>query len=183
MAFGDSKTLAGSSIKIKTQGLGQGNEASPAGWCVISMVILRAHGAKGHGAQFIAPMSLVRRSLSAILYVNDTDLLQINMDMEELIAEVHTATQRAIENWGCLLITTGGNLKPKKCFYHLIDFAWTQKEGWQYITHHKDKCAALFVPLPDGTTAPILHLAVDDAQKTSVLPRVPPGIALTVSIR
>jgi hypothetical protein len=81
-AYGDSKTFAGSSIKIKTQGLGQGNGASPAGWCVISIVILRAHGAKGHGAQFIAPMSLVRSSLSAILYVNDTDLLHINMDVE-----------------------------------------------------------------------------------------------------
>jgi hypothetical protein len=58
-AYGDSKTFAGSSIEIKMQGLGQGNGASPAGWCVISIVILQAHGAKGHGAQFIAPMSLV----------------------------------------------------------------------------------------------------------------------------
>jgi len=96
--YGDSKTFAGSSIKIKTQGLGQGNGASPAGWCVISIVILWAHGAKGHGAHFIAPMSLVRRSLSAILYVDDTDLLHINMDAEELIVEVHEAIQRAIEN-------------------------------------------------------------------------------------
>ena len=48
MAYGDSKMFAGSSIEIKTQGLGQGNGASPAGWCVISIVILRAHGAKGH---------------------------------------------------------------------------------------------------------------------------------------
>jgi hypothetical protein len=62
-AYGDSKVFAGLSIKIKTQGLGQGNGASLAGWCVISIMILRAHGAKGHGAQFIAPMSQVRRSL------------------------------------------------------------------------------------------------------------------------
>ncbi len=92
MTYGDSKTFAGSSIEIKMQGLvGQGNGASPAGWCVISIVILRAHGAKGHGAHFIAPMSLVRRSLSAILYVDDTDLLHINMDAEESIVEVHAA--------------------------------------------------------------------------------------------
>ena len=59
-AYGDLKDFAGSSIEIKTQGLGQGNEASLAGWCVISIMILQAHGAKGHSAQFIAPMSQVR---------------------------------------------------------------------------------------------------------------------------
>ena len=133
---------------------------------MISIVILRALGAKGHGAHFIAPMSLVCRSLSAILYVNDTDLLHNNMDAEESIVEVHAAIQRAIENWGHLLIATGGTLKPDKCFYHLIDFAWTQKGGWQYITHHEDECAALFVPLPDGTMAPFSHLTVDNAQET-----------------
>jgi hypothetical protein len=97
------------------------------------------------------------------------------MDAEELIVEVHTAIQRAIENWGRLLIATGGTLKPEKCFYHLIDFAWTQKGGWQYIIHHKDKCAVLFVPLPDGTTALISHLAVDDAQKTLGVTTCPSG--------
>jgi hypothetical protein len=49
--------IAGSTIEVKTQGLGQGNGASLAGWCIISIMILWAHGAKGHGAHFIAPMS------------------------------------------------------------------------------------------------------------------------------
>jgi hypothetical protein len=134
MAYGDSKTFAGSSIKIKTQGLGQGNWASLAWWCAISIVILWAHGAKGHSVQFIALMSLVQCSLSAILYVNDTDLLHINMDADETIVAVHTAIQRAIENWGRLLIATDGTLEPEKCVYHLIDFAWTQKGG--VAIHH-----------------------------------------------
>ena len=71
-AFGDSKEFAGSTIEVKTQGLGQGNGASPAGWCIISIMILWAHGAKGHGAHFIVPMSHVPSSLSVILYVNET---------------------------------------------------------------------------------------------------------------
>ncbi len=99
-AYGDSKTFAGSTIKIKTQGLGQGNGASPAGWCAISITILQAHGAKGHGAHFIAPMSQVQSSLSTILYVNDTDLLHLNMDTNEFVQEVHIALQQAIENKG-----------------------------------------------------------------------------------
>ncbi len=79
-AYGDSKDFAGSSIEIKTQGLGQGNGASPAGWCVISIMILQANGKKGHRTQFLAPMSGVKRSLLAILYVDDTDLLHLNME-------------------------------------------------------------------------------------------------------
>jgi len=91
------------------------------------------------------------------------------MDAEESIVEVHAAIQRAIENWGRLLIATGGTLKPK------IDFAWTQKGGWQYIPHHEDEGAALFVLLPDGTMAPISHLTVDDAQKTLGVITCPTG--------
>ncbi len=50
MAFGDSKEFAILIIEVKTQGLGQRNGASLAGWCVISIMILRAHRAKGHRA-------------------------------------------------------------------------------------------------------------------------------------
>ncbi len=129
MAYEDSKNFAGLSIQIKTQGLGQGNRAAPAGWCVISITILRAHGAKGHGALFLVPMFQVQKSLSTILYVDDTDLLHLNMDTDETVQEVHKALQQAIENWGRLLIAMGGSLKPEKCFFHLLDFAWTQKGG------------------------------------------------------
>jgi hypothetical protein len=34
-AYRDSKDFAGSPIEIKMQGSGQGNGASPAGWCII----------------------------------------------------------------------------------------------------------------------------------------------------
>jgi hypothetical protein len=50
MAFGDSKEFSGSTIEVKTQGLCQGNGASLARWCAISIMILWAHGAKGHRA-------------------------------------------------------------------------------------------------------------------------------------
>jgi hypothetical protein len=165
-AYGDSKTFASFTIKIKMQGLGQGNGASLAGWCAISIKILRAHGAKGHGAHFIAPMSQVQNSLSTILYVNDTDLLHLNMDTNESIQEVHIALECAIENWGRPLIATGGSLKPEKCFFHLLDFAWTRKGEWQFIAHHKDDTAAVYLPLLNGTMSAITHRAVNNDQKT-----------------
>jgi hypothetical protein len=97
-AYGDSTDFAGSTIEIKTQGLGQGNGASLAGWCVISIMILRAHGKNGHGARFVAPMSLVKWSLSAILYVDDTDLLHLNMERNESVWEVRWSLQQSIDN-------------------------------------------------------------------------------------
>jgi hypothetical protein len=116
MAFGDSREFAGLTIEVKTQGLDKGGSAPLAGWCVISIMILQAHGAKGHGAHFIAPLSQVHSSLSAILYVDDTDLLHLDMDGIERVVEVHAALQCAIDNWGKLLIATGGTLKPNKYF-------------------------------------------------------------------
>ncbi len=51
--FGDSKSFAGSSIIIKTQGLTQGNGASPAGWAVRSICILGAYGKRDTGPNSI----------------------------------------------------------------------------------------------------------------------------------
>jgi hypothetical protein len=51
-SFGDSRDCAGSLIDEKTQGLCQGNGAAPAGWAVVSIVILNAQKRAGHGAKF-----------------------------------------------------------------------------------------------------------------------------------
>ena len=53
-ACGDSTEFAGSTIEVKFQGLCQGNGAAPAGWAVISITILHAHKAKGHGGTLCA---------------------------------------------------------------------------------------------------------------------------------
>ncbi len=120
-------------------------------------------------------MLRVKWSLSAILYVDDTDLLHLNMDQDESVWEVHRSLQQSINNWGKLLITTGGSLKLDKCFYHLLDFAWSAKGGWQYIAHHEDGHAVITVPMPDGTVAPISHKAVDNAQKMLGVVTCPSG--------
>jgi hypothetical protein len=106
-AFEDSKEFADLTIKVKIQGLGQENGTSPAGWCVISIMILWVHGAKGHGAHFIVPMSHVQSSRLAILYVDNTHLLHLNTEGDETISKTHVALQCAIKNWGKLLITRG----------------------------------------------------------------------------
>jgi hypothetical protein len=122
--FGDSTKFAGGGIRIKTQGLIQGNGASPARWAVISIVILNAHGKKGHRAKFVCPITKLSSHLSAIIYVDDTDLLHINLEEDELVETVHQAIQASVSNWGNLLIATGGALQPAKCFYSIISFKW-----------------------------------------------------------
>jgi hypothetical protein len=107
--FSDLTKFASGGIRIKTQGLTQGNGASLAGWVVISIVILNAHGKKGHSAKLLCLITKLSSHLSAILYVDDTDLLHINLEKDESVAQVHKSIQASVENWGNLLIATGGH--------------------------------------------------------------------------
>ncbi len=87
--FGNSKSFAGGGISVKTQGLTQGNGALPAGWAVISICIIRAHGKKGHRSKFTCPITQLKHHFSAILYVDNTDLLHIDLSKDETVNEVH----------------------------------------------------------------------------------------------
>jgi hypothetical protein len=122
--FSDSTSFAGGGISIKTQGLTQGNGASPAGWAVISICILGAHGKKGQGAKLYCPTTNQQHHLLAILYLDDTDLLHIDLTKDESLDEVHKAIQTSVNSWWNLLIATGGVLQPSKCFYTIISFKW-----------------------------------------------------------
>ena len=92
--FGDSTSFAGGGISIKTQGMCQGNGALLAGWAVISICILGAHGRKGHGAKFICPVTKLEKHLSAILYVDDTDILHIDLTKTRRLMKCTCASRR-----------------------------------------------------------------------------------------
>jgi hypothetical protein len=70
-AFGDSDTLVGVRIHLKTQGFMQGNGAAPAGWAVISITILHAHKKEGPGATFACPIGGRAKKIAGILYVDE----------------------------------------------------------------------------------------------------------------
>ncbi len=78
-AFGDSKESVGARIELKTQGFMQGNGAAPAGWAVVSMVIILAHKTEGHGATLVCPVTKLKHKVAGILYVDDTDIIHLNM--------------------------------------------------------------------------------------------------------
>jgi hypothetical protein len=172
--FGDSTSLSGGRVSIKTQGLCQGNGASPAGWAVISICIIGAHRKKRHGAKFLCPITQLQHHLSAILYINDTDLLHINLTKNESVDEVHRATQESVTNWGNLLIATGGALQPAKCFYSIISFNWNNGD-WSYALNASNDKLGITVPLPGGYNSPINHKPVEHAEKTLGAITLPDG--------
>jgi hypothetical protein len=160
-----SATFFGSRISIKTQGLCQGNGAAPAGWAGISICIIGAHKKKGHGAKFLYPITQLQHHLSAILYVDDTNLLHIDLTKHESINEVHLAIQESVNSWGNLLIATGGALQPAKCFFSIILFEW-KNGNWSYESNASKQELGITVPLLGSGRASINHKLVEHAEKT-----------------
>ena len=115
-AYGHSKNFDGIAIELMFQGLCQGNGAAPAGWAVIIITILYAHKMKGHGGHFLFPISNLTGHLAALLFVDDTYLIHINIKAEETVTVSQQAMQDSISNWGQLLIYSGGAFKPTQCF-------------------------------------------------------------------
>ena len=131
-AYGDSKNFRGHKISVKFQGLCQGNGAAPAGWAVISITILNTHRKKGHGGKFVCPISQRTGHLAAILFVDNNNLIHIEMYQDQTAAEAHEDLQESVNSWGKLLIASGGSLKPEKCFIYLISFVWNSSGKWAY---------------------------------------------------
>jgi hypothetical protein len=74
--------------------------------------------------------------------------------------------QEAITNWGKLLLATGRALKPIKCFFYLISFAWKEDGSWFYENNEEDEEFQAKVPLADGSFGNIQHLGIKEPIKT-----------------
>ena len=102
-AYGDYNNYRGHKISVKFQGLCQGNGAAPSGWAVISITILNAHKKKGRGGKFVCPILQRTGHLEAIFFVDNNDLIHIDMDQDQTAAEAHedlrlTGTPRISED-------------------------------------------------------------------------------------
>jgi hypothetical protein len=153
-------------VVIKMQGLCQGNGATPTGWVVVSINILHAHKRKGHRMKTLCPVLKLNSHVAAVLYVDDTDVIHLDLGKEETVEEAHALLQESVFSLVNLLIATGGSLKPSKCFYNLISFNFDEKGRWNYTNNHKRADLGILIPQPDDTLAGIEHLSVDQAHKT-----------------
>ncbi len=124
---------------------------------------------------------LSQLTLAAILFVDDTDIIHINMKKRETINEVHAAlvAVASVRSWNNLLMAIGGSLHPAKCFYYMIsyyhdhdhnrnhDHNEDEKQRWLYYQDQSesDDCyyyyyyynIELFVASPDGTPFLMKH--------------------------
>jgi hypothetical protein len=114
---------------IRTQGMCQGNGASPVAWLATSIpTMIRANRQKGHGAHFIAPISELSCHLIGGLFVDDTGLFHLDIRQIKTALEAHARLQEPVINWGKLLLAMGGALKPAKMFllltFILVESRW-----------------------------------------------------------
>ena len=143
----------------------------------MSIVIVGAHKRKGHGGHFICPISALSTRLSAILFVDDTDLLRIDLRADKNISNTHSALQASVEEWGQLLIGSGGAFKPIKCFSYLVSFSFRPDGRWFYDKNELNEASDIAVPMPDGSMVPIEHCSVDTAKETLGIWTCPSGAA------
>ncbi len=68
----------------------QGNTALPVAWLVTGILMIKAHRQKGQGAQFIAPISGLACHLIGGLFVDDTNLLHLDMRRTKTVLKAHT---------------------------------------------------------------------------------------------
>ena len=125
----------------------------------------------------MCPISKLSGHLAAILFVDDTDILHVDLRGDQTVHEAHSALQESIYNWGQLLIATGGAFKPPKCFFHLLSFVWSSEGKWSYANNEDNEEYDISVPMPNGSHAPIEHLSVDTAKETLGVFSCPSGKA------
>ncbi len=110
-------------------------------------------------------MTKLEKHLSAILYVDNTDILHIDLTQNERVDEVHKRIQESVNSWGNLLIATGGAIQPAKCFYSIISFEW-DNGVWKYASNESNAELGVSMPLLGGGSARIGHKSVSHAEKT-----------------
>jgi hypothetical protein len=67
---------------------------------VVSITILNAHKQRRYGVKLLCPLSQVHSNLASVLYVNDTDIIHLDMSKSEDAEAALEGLQRSFTNWG-----------------------------------------------------------------------------------
>jgi hypothetical protein len=130
--FGESKSFfGGPSMQLYMMGLGQGNRAGPPLWIQLSSVLINVFKQLNLGALIQDPITVEMILSMGTLFVDDMDLY---MWCKEILnpGDLWCQTQLELEQWSCLLNSSGGALKPEKCFWYVLNYECKDRE-WTYV--------------------------------------------------
>jgi hypothetical protein len=80
----------------------------------MNIMMIRVHKRIDHRVHMVDPITKDNLHVIGMIYVDDTDIEHFNMHQVETVVKANSNFQESIVNWGCLLITTGGTLRPSK---------------------------------------------------------------------
>jgi len=168
--FGESKQFYGGSEEDPVQGSGQGNGAAPSLFTALGTLVVNAYKRMGHGAELTSAYTARLFLLAAVMYVDDTDLLHWAPSPETTDEDLIEHVQQATMDWGMLAQSTGGKLKPPKCFVYFLSYCFVHGRARmktprsfaapRYLIPAEETGRAplkshIVVPQPDGSVAPI----------------------------
>ena len=107
------------------------------------------------------------------MYVDDGDFPTLAEKGNESMLSVATTHQQTVDCWAGGLRTTGGALKPAKCFWHPIKWQW--KNGKACVVPATKITSNIRVTGPDGITANISKLDYDSAREVMGIWQAPSG--------
>jgi len=132
--YGDSTFYMDSDHSLRPfQGILQGNGAAPTTWVVISAVLIQMLKEAGNGGHFIEPISGLGHHITGFAFVDDTDLITVNMNDPFITEwEMFDEMQDSIDRWQGGLWASGGAIVPEKSFVYPIAFQFDEKGEWRY---------------------------------------------------
>jgi hypothetical protein len=169
--FGESKTsFGGEGTQLYMMGLGQGNRAAPPSWIQLSTVLVNVFKQLKLGALVLDPMTQELIHTMGALFVDNTNLYTWKDGVHDP-GELWRQTQVELLQWSSLLNATGGALKPKKCFWYMLDYMCKDGE-WSYAEMTSRE---LFITNPDGTKSNINQEEATVSKKTLGIHNSPAG--------
>ena len=124
-AYGDSDWYYCGTPSKPLQGAVQGNGAASPMFVAISCVILAYLESNTVGVSVLSAITLTLFAISAIMYVDDSDILIAAIEDNESKESIRDRAQQSATIYSEGVHQTGGAIRPEKCRWYSISFKWT----------------------------------------------------------
>ena len=126
-SLGISTTYYQHSLQTPIYGTGQGSGNSPTIWCFVCSILFDAFQSKAHGASFHDYYKSISLPIYMTGFVDDCAqrINQFDADPQPTAPILISIMEKDAQLWNNLLWTSGGQLEPSKCSFHLIESDWS----------------------------------------------------------